>query len=320
MTQVADNLPTMNMLAEPRKLAADERVDRPWVYDCTMEQYHGDLCVGPSASSSVLRTVWSQSPAHAFMTSYLNPLREDQGERPHFSLGRAAHHLLFLGRRGFDRLYAIRPDKWSDWRTKAAQEWKTDKIGGGYTILTDNELFQIAGMAGELSRHPLVKAGILDGYVERSLVYKDEATGIWVKTRPDCVPNDSGDYADLKTTVSVNTDSLARTIATFGYHMQGALVGSASRAVLDRELVSFTLVFVEPKPPHCTRVITLKPADLALGERQNAAALQMFAAGANEGRWPGPGGHTTDAEYLDLPGWYAQRTEARLQLIGQGYE
>lgn len=316
-------------LVAPLKLAPGAKIAAPGVWDLTMAQYHSDICEGPSISSSGLRTIWGESPAHFFEASPYNPhawetrvvdgvelvLRKDQDERPHFSLGRAAHHLLFLGRQGFDAEFVTRPSKWKDWRTDAAKDWKAHQLRAGKTIITDGELEQIAGMARSLGAHPLVKAGILDGYVERSLIWKDEETGAWLKSRPDCIPNDSGDYADLKTTTSVETESLARSIATFGYPMQGALVGMGSRAVLGREMQTFTLVFVEAKPPHCVRVVTIKPDDIERGERQVRAATRSFAECCASGFWPGPGGVQQDAEYLDLPEWSRRVIDNRLELL-----
>src|SRR5687767_976932 len=140
------------------RVSDGQKITTPGLYDLSLRWYHDDCCVGPSASSSVLRTVWSDSPAHAWAQSRLNPAnweeRQDQEtgeitrvflpeegvERPHFSLGRAAHHLLFLGRKGFDKEFAVRPEKWSDWRTNDSKRWKREMIDAGYTIITDNEL------------------------------------------------------------------------------------------------------------------------------------------------------------------------------------
>ena len=111
------------------------------VYDLSMDAYHGQPCDAPSISSSGLKLMW-KSPAHFYDQSQLNPANwicEDvdgvqkkvfkhQGDRPHFSLGRAAHHLIFLGRKGFDREFVVRPDKWSDWRTAAAKEWRAEMV------------------------------------------------------------------------------------------------------------------------------------------------------------------------------------------------
>lgn len=83
----------------------------------------------------------------------------------------------------------VRPDQWSDWRTSASKEWKAEQLEAGKTIITDAELVLITGMARSLGAHPLVKAGILDGVVERSLIFKDKKTGVWLKSRPDAIPH-----------------------------------------------------------------------------------------------------------------------------------
>src|SRR5258708_18976764 len=118
---------------QARTLAPDALITEPGVYDLTMDRYHGQPCDGPSVSSSGLRTIWSASPAHYWLESSLNPHREEQGERPHFSLGRAAHHLLFLGRTGFDAEFVVRPEKWKDWRTNDAKEWRDEMLAAGLT-------------------------------------------------------------------------------------------------------------------------------------------------------------------------------------------
>lgn len=303
-----------------QKLAPGALITEPGVYDLTMDVYHGQPCDGPSISSSGLRTIWSASPAHYWVESSLNPHRIDAGERPHFSLGRAAHHLLFLGRTGFDAEFVVRPDKWKDWRTNDAKEWRAEMLAAGLTIITDNELEAITGMARSLGAHPLVKAGILDGAVERSLIWKDRDSGAWLKSRPDVIPNDSGDYADLKTTVSVATDALRRTIADYHYPMQGALVGMASREVLKREMQTFTLVFVEKTEPFCCRVVTLRPSDLERGELQVRAAARTFAECCARQEWPGPGGHQQDAEYLSPADWAVKQIDEQLELLASNYD
>src|SRR5690606_40911224 len=62
---------------------------------------------------------------------------------PHFNIGRAAHHLLYLGRKGFDAEFVVRPSEWKDWRTAAARDWRDEQIKAGKTIITDGELAQI---------------------------------------------------------------------------------------------------------------------------------------------------------------------------------
>ncbi|CAN7173218.1 PD-(D/E)XK nuclease-like domain-containing protein [Brevundimonas sp. LjRoot202] len=300
-------------LATPNVLPEGAKITAPGVWDLTMSVYHSSCCEGPSISSSGLRTIWSQSAAHYWYSSPYNPNPPEPEERPHFSIGRAAHHLLYLGRKGFDDEFVVRPSEWKDWRTAAAREWREEQIKTGRTIITDGELEKITGMARSLGAHPLVKQGILDGAVERSLIWQDPS-GAWLKSRPDNIPTGSGLFADLKTTESVSDESLERSLASFGYHMQAALVGMASEAVLGRQMEEFAFVWVEKAPPHCVRVTVLTGEDLERGRMQLRRSIDTFARCVASGEWPGPGGGRTDAEYLQLPAWAAKRIDQALEV------
>jgi hypothetical protein len=281
----------------------------------SMEVYHGQPCEGPSISSSGLRTIWAESPAHFWAHSSLNKDRIEPKDNPAFNVGRLAHKLLIEGREGLEKDFAIRPDIWSDWRKKEAQVWRDEQLLAGKTVVTEEDLAAVTGMAESLGRHPLVKAGILDGKVERSLIWKDEETGVWLKARPDVIPNASGLVADLKTTTSVRTDALERSLGDYGYHVQAALVGMGLKATLDIAMEEFALVWVEKTAPWCVRITTLTGADIERGQMQIRAGLRTFADCLASGRWPGPGGDRRDAEYLQLPAWAAKRIDTELELI-----
>lgn len=302
-------------LHNPLPMPTSGKISEPGVYALPIEVYHGQPTVGPSISSSGLRTIWSQSPAHYFVDSALNPKRAPQPDRPAFALGRLAHKLLLEGSDGLADEFVTRPEQWSDWRTKAAQEWRDGQIAAGKTVITDADLAAVTGMAESLARHPLVEAGILDGFVERSLFWKDAETGVWLKSRPDVVPRASGLFSDLKTTNSVADSDLERSLADFGYHMQAGLVGMASEAVLGRPMEEFALVWVEKAPPHCVRVTVLTGEDLDRGRQQLRRAIDQFAECVATGEWPGPGGSRRDAEYLTLPPWAAKQIDQRLEVI-----
>ena len=277
-----------------------------------MDSYHGPLTVTPSISSSGQRLIWASSPADYYDQSYLNPDRPEPDERPHFSVGRAAHHLLLLGRHGFDDEFVVRPEQWSDWRSKDAKQWRDDMREAGKTIITANELNDIVGMAKALGAHPLVRAGILDGLVERSIIYRDEETGVYVKSRPDAIPADE-DFSDLKTVAALDDDSVQRSITSFGYHQQGATVRSAARAI-GIEMKSFALVCVQKPRPYNVRVVQIKPEDLDMGEQQNRVANWAFKEGVANDVWPGPGDQA-DAEFMGLQPYYQARTQAKLAIL-----
>jgi len=289
-----------------------QKIKEPGIYsDVPLSVYHGQaICPGPSVSSSGLRRVLEingGSPAHFYSEWSGNAEKIEVEDSKAFYLGRAAHHLM-LGQPHFARSFAIRPAHYTDYRTKEAREWRDQKIAEGVTPLTDSDVVIIKGMAGSLGRHPLVSQGLLAGDVERSLFWQDKATGIWLKSRPDAIPTDSGDAADLKTTPSVAWTDLVRSITDFAYHAQAALVREAFKACLGLELTSFSLVFVEKKPPYCARVVMLKDSDLDLGAKQNRKALDLIARCIDANHWPGPGeDHVT---HIELSSRYRELAEA----------
>lgn len=303
---------------------AGKKIARPGIFSgIPMADYHGDLCVRPSLSSTGIRTIFNKSAAHYFDTSYLNPKREPQKDTDAFRFGRAAHFLL-LGETGFRDQFVIRPDKYRDeegkskpWTGTAAycKAWKKEHEAAGLTIITSTDLEAIKSMAENLRAEPLIEAGLLNGAIEHSLVWRDEATGVWLKARPDALPTVDMCVADLKTCTDITDDGIERAISDHDLHVQGALVGMACRAVLGREMESFNLVFVEKSRPHCVRVHALTGADLEMGERQIRAVLPIFAECVKTGVWPGPGGGFEDARPAEVTPWRRKQIERRLDIL-----
>ena len=262
------------------------------VKDMPLSTYHSQCCAGPSISSTNLRRVLEVnggSPAHFFCEWTGNPQRtEPDDEKVHLVVGRAVHHYL-LGQQAFNKEFAIRPTEFKDWKTNASKEWRTEMEESGRSVLTENDVVDMMGMARSLAANDVVRDGLLSGQVERSLFWQDKETGLWCKVRPDAIPTDSGDFADLKTTTAVQYDDLCSSVRRFGYHQQAALIFEGAKHVAGIGMSSFTFVFVEKKPPYCVRLVHLKEQDLILGHKQNRAARLLIARCINEGHWPGPG-------------------------------
>ncbi len=305
-------------MIELQTLAPGEKITVPGAYrDVPIATYHsGHLCDGPSISSSGLRTIFAESPAHYWVNSPLNPRRADQKEKDHFSLGRAAHHLL-LGEADFAKHFVVRPEKWDSWRTNDAKTWREFQVGKGMTVLEPKHLELIEGMRDGLAENPLVRSGILNGHVEVTLATKDEETGIWLLARPDVIPADSGLFSDLKTAVSVDSDALWKSVSEYRYDMQGALVRRCAREAAGVEMEAFALVWAEKAPPFCTEVTELTLGEIEAAEDDNQVALRTFARCMETGRWPGPGGTQNDAVPVGLTDWARKRAERRRAFLQQ---
>lgn len=289
------------------------QITKPGMYSAIpLDTYHDpQICDGPSISSSGLRKIIRQSPAHFYCEWPGNPERVVKPDKRNLVLGRAVHH-LFLGEKFFSALFAVEPDEYpidasgigmKPWNNNAnhCRAWQAEQAKAGRYVMKPADAEAIRGMSAELGKHTIIRdVGILNGMIERSLFWKDRATGIWLKSRPDSVPSDSGDFVDLKTTISVQWIDLMRAISDFGYHQQGALVTQAARQVLNIPNPTFTLVFVESRPPHCPRIVTIDQRDLELGDRLNRTAIDTFVRCLKSGHWPGPGGEREDAEMIGL--------------------
>jgi hypothetical protein len=282
-----------------------------------IERYHaGDLCDGPSISSSGLRSIWGKDtcPAYYWNESPYNPDREEVPTSEAFIMGRAVHH-LFMGEYGdYKNLFVVRPDKvdgkpWQGNRTEC-RAWTEEQAKAGRAVLKGEQIEQIKGMALALGNDPAVRQGVLNGRIERSYIWKDKETGVWVKWRPDTTPNESLDFNDLKTTESVLDGKVEKSLADFQYHRQGALGRWACRELLGAQMATFSLLFVEKKKPHCIRFMSVKDIALDKGELENRHALRLFWKCLKTKTWPGP--RHSDFEYIDLSDREHERIEKQL--------
>lgn len=305
-------------------------ISAPGIYSgVPMTTYHGRLCVGDSGSKSIFWRLIEKSAAHAYLTHYSNPEREDVDTKA-LLFGRGAHHLI-LGEANFAKEFVMQPSTYPEgatypsmigapkpWNNNAnwCKAWHGDQVVKGLTVLTGTDLDNVRGIAGGLYAHPMVRAGILNGAIETTLVAYDGDHDVWLKVRPDGLPTDSGDVADLKTIADISDDGIERAIGDTGIALQGGMTRRVMR-LLGMEMTSFNLVFVEKAPPYCVRVKTLTDGDLDLGEQLLDTALPLYARCLKRGIWPGPGGEQTDAEYAQMSPWKRGRLEHRMQQLNK---
>lgn len=290
-----------------------EKISKPGAYAMHIEDYHSDCCDGPSISSSGLRTLDSESPYVYWSYSYLNPDRFPPEENANFDFGKAAH-LLLLGEEGFNEQFVTQPEEidgkpWQGNRT-VCKLWKDDQRQQRKLILTAKEINNLVGMSKVLAQDPIVQEGLLNGEIERSLIWKDKETGIWLKARPDCMPVDSTLVVDLKSTASAHPLSARRSICDYGYHMQLALIGMGIKAITGRETPDddYVLLFIEKNPPFSINIKPIDPTAIHYGRRQIRSALRKFADCIDKGEWPGYDDSGKPAKLLD---YYVQRLSER---------
>ena len=299
-------------------------ISQPGIYaNVPMDRYHAsDFCVEPSISSGGLRKIWNESCAHYWIRSPYNPKRlEDEDESAALRFGRALHDLLF-SEKDWRENYVTPPEllggePWSPYK-KVCKIWVDQRKAEGKTVLKDDEKERLIGIGEALKKNEYVSKGALKGGIELSIVWKDKETGIWLKSRPDVMPLSDMVFVDLKKTARIGFNDIARTIATYGYHQQGALVAEGCEQVLSRKIEAFHLLFVEDKPPYSTVMVRLKDHDLIRGIKANRLALRKFAHGLKTGQWPGPHDERqmSGDVYAELPKWAQDDIDWRLKAEG----
>lgn len=260
-----------------------------------IESYHQkpDLLDGPSVSKSGLKHIvppLGGSPKAFWGRWAQNPDRRREKPRKATEFGKAVHMLL-LGEDTFRDCYVIRPDEAPDGRAwngnnKSCKDWLAEQELNGLSVITAEEVETIRRMADDASNYDLVKQGLLNGRIERSMFWRDQRTGIWVRARPDVVPSHDGIFVDLKTTSSLDEDFLERQIGDLGYFLQAAMTRMVCRGLgIPFERFVFLYVLNDDVPD--TGHVELNDIDIDRGEAVIRWALDTIRECLDTGYWPG---------------------------------
>jgi len=263
------------------------------LYDISFEDYFSDLCPAHSVSSTGLKVIEQKSLAHYWHQSYLNPAREPH-DTPALAFGRACHSWV-LGEPVFNQYFVISP--YHNFKTKEARVWRD---GQNRTIVSASQLEQIKAMAAQLQRDKLLRNVFIDGLPERSLIWKDRETGIWLKSRPDWLPNTLRLVPDFKTCASAKPEAFAKAAFGLGYHMSAALCLDGLREVLGWTNAAYYFVAQEKEPPHVAIPFTMRDEDIEMGRLLNRSALRRLAKALEKNHWPA---YAEGAVEIMMPAW-----------------
>jgi hypothetical protein len=271
-------------------------ITAPGVYDMPAEAYHADPVPGGSLSSSGARKLMRPGCPALFRYERDHP----PALKRTFSFGHAAHKLVLgVG----PKLTVIEHD---NYRTRDAQDRRDEAHAAGAVPLLEWEYAKVKEMAAALRKHPLASALLIPGQgtAEKTLIWRDEETGVWRRARPDWLPHPRPGrlvVPDYKTTEGADPDTAQRAVFRYGYHQQGAwyLDGLQALGLADDQAV-FTLIFQGKEPPYLVSVLQLDSESLRLGRMRNRKALDIYAECVATDTWPGYG---DDVTVTRAPAW-----------------
>lgn len=285
-------------------------ITKPGLYPMAADFYHADPLrdQGGSVSSTTLKILHEQSPAHA--REYI-----DNGRPPkrHFDLGSAVH-CEALGR-GAEVVYWGEGKGKDSWRSDAAKAfYKAAQDAHQIPLLLD-EKPQVDAMVAAIRRHTILGPMLEPGKftAEQAVFWIDPETKLWCRGMWDAVPDfgDTMTILDLKTGRSADPDAIAKAIADYRYDMQAEHYEDGARVLGLAERFRYLLGFVETTPPH---VITVRP----IGEetrrwaaKHRREALNTYARCVKADHWPGYDDPAPDDELapIEAPYWKRRQWE-----------
>ncbi len=262
------------------------------LFDVPASEYHKrELGV---ASNSVLKILREKTPAHYRHWVDAPP----EPETPSLAFGRA-YHCRVLEPGIYRHFYAVAPD-FGDMRSSINREkrdrWVSENPG--VTLLSAADAQTIEDMHAALMSHRLAAGMMQAGHSEVTMRWEDSETGVRCKARADWI--DPGNFVmDLKTTDDASPSGFAKSIAKYGYHIQGAHYRDGA-VQCGEPTPAFLILAQEKSPPYLPAVYCVNvDAELA-GYEQRNAGLRVMRDCLARNEWPG---YPAGISEIQLPSW-----------------
>lgn len=267
----------------------------PGVYELTDEEYFGPALSSTTLSSTGARELLKPGgPArfrHKADTGTVEVKREfDVGHAFHtIVLGSGPDVILFPGT-------GANPEAWQKADDKAAV---AELRAEGKVPLRPADYRTAHAMAGAVAVHPIAGKLFAQGVAERTLIWRDEATGVLCRAKADWLR--WGGIVDLKSAADASEEALSKAAHNHGYAVQAPFYLRGFRDRFPDIEPYFVFVSVEKEPPYLVHVNQLTEQAMAWGDRRATAAMEIYRDCTASGVWPGyPLNEITD---IDLPGW-----------------
>ncbi len=266
-------------------------------YDLTSEDYHRDK---ESISRSSLLD-FKKSPRN-YWAKHINPDRPMEEPKAALELGNA-FHMMVLEPNLFDETYIVKPEPvlLKDVGREAYDKYKgvieyIEKSGKKILSIKDYKI--LIEMKASLYKNSKALELIEKGEYESSYFFRDEATGLMLKARPDVIKNENL-YVDLKTCDDASPYSFQKSIANYGYHIQAAMVVDAVKKCAGKEIIACVNICVEKKYPYGVGIYIIDEAAIDAGREEYKSLLCDLKTALDKNEFP-----DYEPQTIGLPRWY----------------
>lgn len=222
------------------------------VYDISNEEYHASKGISRSGIME-----FNKTPFH-FWNKYLNPnsLIEEETSSS-IKIGSLLHYYILEENKFLNDYIVI--DK-IDRRTKQGKDYYEQIALSNKKIITQDEFNHIKLMKDSIKSNHQIAELISEGKYEKSIYWNDPDTKLLCKCRPDIWQHSF--IVDIKTSSNASYRDFQRSIFSYGYHIQCAMIHEAFKQVFDMDMKDFVFVVVENKAPFATAIYKLDELSL----------------------------------------------------------
>lgn len=255
----------------------------PGVHDITIEQYHG----GAGISRSGLE-IFRRSPLH-YWHNYLNPDKLPD-EKPEITTRRDAlefgnaFHTFVLEPQEFEKRYYVASKYNRASNVGKAAHANTILVAAGRELICPDAFHEIELMNRAIDKSGTARGLIEDGFYEKSLFWRDKDTGLLCKVRPDIWHKNM--IVDLKTCANASYREFQRSVYSYGYYIQCAMIHEALHALYNINMMNFLFVAIEKDAPHATAVYQLDELAIHRGIEDFKKALFEMKQCLDNDKWP----------------------------------
>ncbi len=280
-----------------------------WKPELSNDLYHADKT---AVSSSVLK-LFHKSAASVYC--YYMTTSQPDDEPEHFRLGRAIH-TASLEPKEFAKFYVKEPiftgftkdgresensgaakEKRKKWRASLAKECM---------VLSEKEYLQVEGMINAILDYPDAVLLMNNGIPEISGYYRDTATGIKCKIRPDLWSQETGILLDVKSCVDSSPWAFQKSVFQYKYHLSMAMYSEGIYQITGKKPEMCVFVAIEKKPPYEIGIYICAEKMLEKGYEEYNFAMKKLKHCLETNTWPR---RQNGMEDLDLPEFAYKKEE-----------
>jgi len=274
-----------------------------WVRGLDNDDYH----TGPGLSHSGLKRLM-KSPWHYFAVAHEHD-RHESAPSPQMFAGTLCHCAV-LEPNQFDRRYRVGPEV-----NKNSNAWKEFKAANpGAEIISAKQREIAFAQASALRAHPIVAELLSCGEPELSLYWRDPATDVLCKCRPDWVhrcgtlEHPAAILMDVKTTGDASAEGFSKAVANFGYHTQADWYCTGyEQAFPGVRCEGMVFAVVENEFPYAAAAYMLDEETLTIARERNRRGLNRYAECEAKALWPC---YPSELQVISLPRYELMRERA----------